>query len=343
MNNSDKNWLFLDFGSSGTKYLAYLLGLLYGGFVPSGVRSLHGETSTAIQYPTGCGVVEADGKQWRVGEDDDIRQSSELKSDRALVKTCAILGSLLGDSSKSVSLVLKLPAREYGRRAIFAREFKEAIAAGVRVNGVSLQAKIEQMFFHVEGSGLAPRTPGKAAAIIVGHTDLSVVFLVDGLIDMGASQTFHGYGMGRLAKEMGLAHLNESAIAYAVMRNDLDKLARSTDEHAEIQRLRDQAVKTYFEHHVREKLSLIDWSNLEACPVGGGGAPLYRAEMPRDILPVPIARPIKTPGLKLFGSRLNSDRFADVYGSALEFLEPVITQKLSDIAEPPKAVAVEVV
>ena len=83
----------------------------------------------------------------------------------------------------------------------------------------------------------------------------------------------------------------------------------------------------------------------KACPVGGGGAPLFRRELPPDFLPsyIKLSSAGTMDGLKLFGSGFNSDCFADIYGTATEFIGDVIEQELSDLSEPAQSVSVEVV
>ncbi len=338
MSEKLENWLFLDFGSSGTKYLALLLGLLYGGFVPSGARPLSRQPRKGLNYPVGCGVVTIADQVWRVGEVMDFCHSAALKTDSAIAKVCGLLGSLVGDREIELNLLMKLPCHEFGKRKSFAGQLKAALnlvdengkplKPKVFVNGKPLRVKVQSIYFHAEGSGLMPTSVGKALCINVGHSDLTVASMQDGLLKPGQSITFGTYGVGSMAKAMGVRG-SDTEVAYAIVSNKLEAIAKLNGmSMAALQKLRDEVVANYFEE-VGECFKTLDWQGVNAVGLGGAPSTLFRKEMPEHLIPVSFAKLRSTKGLSLFGSKLNPAQFADIYGSAEDHIGDVIAAKQS--------------
>ena len=321
--------LYLDPGSSGTKVLAHDE-FCFSYFVEAGVLEIaplsteEKEEEAWIDYQFGSGVVELDGKVYRVGGTPPICVNASSKGPGAILKAIAAIGSMDCGKGENYELGMLLPCDEFHSRKEVAVGIREGLPKA-KFNGKKLIATIESIRIHPEGSGLIHRPRGSHVAVMVGHTDISLIRYESGRLNLTKSQTFSGVGVGAIAMSMGIPG-SDTAIAKAISKGSFSELAMGGIPESLVRDANETHKKSFVRHELKPRFEAYPWSGVDSVVIGGGGAPYLKDELAK-IIPMKVSR-VKTPkGIRLFGNF--DSRYFDLYGMAYRQLHKIIEAKLS--------------
>lgn len=327
------DYLFVDSGSSGVKILASVGGFYQSHFVQPGARKIRALSDleqmeeSRLNYPFGSGVVEFGGETWRVGNKPLVCHTSELKIATLISKVIAAIGSLYGDRSNELTLVLLLPYDEFASRRELAARLREALGKGASYNGKTINAVISKMYIHPEGSGLSVPPMGTHAGIMLGHTDMTVIRFDDGRCNLTASVTFGGSGVGCIGRMLGVPG-RDADVSKAIMTRKLKSLASSGIPHTDVEQSAQRAVETYRDETLVQCLKGYPWSEIESAVLSGGGAKFLKSAI-AAIVPVKVSLSEPPEGIKLFGN-VDPLIYSDIYGKAHHYLGDEIKRKLNE-------------
>ncbi len=337
------DYLFLDPGSSGTKILTSSK-FCCGYFVEPGVELVPTLNEEAweeerwAKYEFGAGVVELAGQTYRVGNRPVTCLSSEMKYVGAIVKSIAAIASMDWGRGESYLLSTLLPLDEYSSRKAFAQGVRNGIAQA-RFNGKPVNAKIETIRVSPEGSGLMFGKEGIHVAIMVGHTDVSLVRFESGRVNLTQSQTFSRVGVGAIAASLGIPG-GDAYVATAISKGRFKDLASCGIPERDIRQAESDQRREFVKQQIEPHLRAYSWEGVKSVVIGGGGSAYLKQDI-AQMIPLKLKKATPPKGLRLFGDHLDIPRYCDIYGMAYRELSEVIAVKLK--GEPVQSVECEVV
>ena len=318
------NYLFCDYGSSGSKILAYYDGFLQAHFVEPGATLISANEDVGAGA-FGSGLVEMGGECWKVGHQPMVCHSNEMKKRTAIAKTLAALGSLTGGKAARFKLVLLLPCDEFASRRELAGDLREVIMTA-KFNGVPLKVHIEAITINPEGTELLANLSGQQCGVMVGHTDISIIRFENGKPNLTKSKTFGGAGIGAIASSAGIPG-NDAWIAQMITKGRETELAKITGLSEEsVQLAIAEAHQKYVADILRPCLQSYSWAGLQNYVLSGGGSKYLLKDLSR-IIPIRGTTAATPRGMHLFG-KLDKSRFADIYGTSYLQLSRTIAQKM---------------
>lgn len=185
--------------------------------------------------PDSC-TVELGDKAWTVGESAKYKpletNTRTSKAKKAGVRVLGMLGKVLeqaGLEDGELDLRILLPVGESRSFSALEQKITRSIYE-VRLNGVKPKLKIKSVRVFPEGAGVARQvTDPRALVLMCGHRDMSVLHVMNSVIQSEACQTFTGMGMIALINEFSSYETDELMLAEflhleAVGKKGLSKL-----------------------------------------------------------------------------------------------------------------------
>ena len=225
-----------------------------GFFVPPGVTNFKPlneevlEEEKWINYEFGSGVLELNGKPYRVGVHPKTCVTAQTKAPRAVAKAIAIIASVDKGTGLTYEVNLLLPCDEFKSHKAMEEQILECLPTA-KFKGEPIKAKVSKIKTSPEGSGLIPRPQGVQVAVMVGHTDISLIRFEQGRINGTRSRTFPGVGIGAIALSMQIPG-SDIEIATAISKGKFSELQSDGFSEALIREVNDSHKQSFVETEI---------------------------------------------------------------------------------------------